>query len=104
MTESVVWSETEPKPRYDWVAIAEALEKEPMRWATIFENDRTSVVVAVSQGRIARVSKAMGFETRTSNNKRNHPRTCTLQMRFNPDKVNELTAALVKARAKKGRR
>jgi hypothetical protein len=84
----VVW-ESPPlmsRNRFDWDVIANALRSEPMEWGKVFEEDRTSVVNAIRQGAVKALRPDLGFEVRTRNNVREPVRTCTLYMRYNPDK------------------
>lgn len=85
------WSEPPPKrvPPYDWEKIAGLLRKNPGRWRKVFDNERTSLAVAIKIGSIKPLHPDKGFEVRTSNNVRGKPRTCTMHVRFNPDKVKE---------------
>lgn len=83
----------ETRVKYDWPLIADKLRAHPMRWAKVFDLDRTSVVNAIRQGAIAAVKPDLGFEVRTANNQRS-PRRCTLYMRYNPDKEDSLKAAI----------
>jgi hypothetical protein len=96
----VSWEEPPARPpQYDWAAIAESLKARPNQWAKIWDKDRSSVVVAVRQGSILAVHPSLGFETRTTNNTLDTPRTCTLYMRWNPDAVESgLTAAILASR------
>lgn len=95
----VQW-ETPPrrKTRYDWPVIADKLRAEPMVWAKIFEQDRTSVVNAIRQGSVSAVHPDLGFEIRTTHNVREPVRRCDLYLRFNPDKVKPLRSAIRSAR------
>jgi len=70
--------------RYDWAAIADQLRAQPMTWAKIFDDDRTSVVNAIRQGNIQAVRPDHGFQVRTANNTRGVVRKCTLYLRYNP--------------------
>lgn len=86
----VSWEDpTPPRQAYDWPAIAEKLRANPMAWALIFEEDRTSLVNAIRQNSVSAVRPRDGFEVRTRNNVREPHRTCSLYMRFNPDLVEE---------------
>ena len=85
--QAVPWAvPPDPVRRYDWVAIAEQLRGSPLEWARVFEQDRTSLVNAIRQGGIVALRPELGFEVRTTNNTRTAPRTCSLYMRYNPDK------------------
>ena len=89
------------KTRYDWPVIADKLRGEPMAWARVFEQDRTSVVNAIRQGAVAAVHPELGFEVRTTHNVREPVRRCDLYMRFNPDKVIPLRSAIRSTREDK---
>lgn len=79
-----------PRPqRYDWDAIAKKLRRRPEKWAKVFERDRTSLTVALRAGSIKALHPDKGFEVRTSNTTREPPRTCTLHMRYVPEKDRE---------------
>lgn len=93
--DDLVWEDPPMRHNYDWRAIADRLRENPMSWAVIFRQDRTSLVTALRQGSINALHPDLGFEIRTSNNVK-EPRTCTLHMRFNPDKVDGLRDALRK--------
>ncbi len=104
MADDLVWEQPAPRGKYDWVGIAEALRKKPMEWAKVYEKDNVSFVVAIQQDSIAALRKDLGFETRTRNNRREEgsPRTCTLYLRYNPDKVKDPLAEAI-ARTRKGK-
>ena len=73
--------------KYDWEKIAALLKTEPGKWARIFDKDRVSVVNAIRQGSVQAVRPDLGFQVRTTNNDRQAvPRTCTLYMRYDPDR------------------
>lgn len=72
--------------RYDWQDISAKLKKKPGTWAKIFDRDRTSLAVALRSGSIAALRPELGFEVRTSNNTTSAPRTCTLHMRYVPER------------------
>lgn len=81
--------EDPPPPRgrkYDWDKIAEELRKKPGEWAKVFDNDRTSLATAVRINGIKALRSDKGFEVRTSNNVRGNPRTCTMYLRYVPEK------------------
>ncbi len=84
--------------RYDWESIADQLREHPMDWALIFERDRVSVVNAIRQGQVAPVHPDLGIELKTRNNTREPIRTCSLYLRFNPDKVDSTRQAIEDAR------
>lgn len=87
-TSDIKWEDPPPgRFRYDWTAIAQKLRERPGEWALIFERDRASLVTAIRINGIAAVAPAQGFECRTSNNTRDSVRTCTLHMRYNPERV-----------------
>jgi hypothetical protein len=83
----------EPPPRrespYDWDKIAEELRKQPMEWGLIFEGDKTSLATAIRIFGIKALRPDKGFEVRTANNIKGHPRTCDLYLRYNPEKDEE---------------
>lgn len=83
------WQDPAGPLRYRWDAIARELREHPMTWARVFEQDRTSLVVAVRQGAIVAVHPRRGYETQTRRNVREpgEPRRCDLYMRFNPNLV-----------------
>lgn len=86
--DKVEWEDpAPPKQAYDWTKIAATLRANPMAWALIFEQDRTSLVNAIRQGNVSAIRPRDGFEVRTRNNQREPHRTCSLYMRFNPDRV-----------------
>jgi hypothetical protein len=85
----------EPPPRrtqrYDWDAIAKQLRRKPMRWAKVFDKDKTSIATAIRIDGIKALRADKGFEVTTSNNDRGNPeedipRTCTMYLRYNPEK------------------
>jgi hypothetical protein len=97
---AVVFEEPPERPQqYDWQAISEQLRKRPMKWAKVFESDRASLVVAIRAGHIAAVHPDLGFEVTTTNNQReSRPRTCTLFLRYNPEKGDNLKGAIRRGR------
>lgn len=101
--EALVWEDPPRRTKYDWVKIAESLRSNPMEWAKVFDEDRSSIVVAVRQGSILTMHPDLGFETRTANNNvKAKPRTCTLYVRYNPARVkNGLTEAIIRSRRSK---
>jgi hypothetical protein len=91
----VTW-ENPPESRgtqYDWAAIAEKLRRNPMEWAKVFDNDRTSLATAIRIKGIQALHPDKGFEVKTANNIRfmgddgKEKRRCTLYLRYNPEKV-----------------
>ena len=76
----------ERRARYDWEDIAKRLKRKPGKWAKVFDRDRTSLAVALRSGSITALKPDMGFEVRTANSTREAPRTCTLYMRYVPEK------------------
>jgi hypothetical protein len=52
----------------------------------VFEKDVSSLVVALRNDDIKALTSDQGFEVRTANNTAKAPRTCTLYMRWVPDK------------------
>jgi hypothetical protein len=96
--EPVIWETPPERPyRYPWEQIAEQLRARPMEWAKIFEQDRTSVVVAIRQGSITWVHPDLGFDVRTARNTRQGTRRCDLYLRYNPERA-ELPAAIREGR------
>jgi len=84
---------------YDWSAIADQLRSDPMQWHVVFHEGRVAISNAVRQGSVSAVHPDLGFETRTANNTRHPPRTCTLYLRYNPAKVrNELRETIRQTR------
>lgn len=82
------WGDPPPlAPKHDWPQLARVLRSKPMRWRK-FERERATVPNAIRQGKIPSVSSERGFEIETRNNIRSSigPRTCTLYIRYNPDK------------------
>jgi len=95
----IAWEDPPPKrTTYDWPAIADKLRANPMEWALIFRNDRTSVVNAMRQGAIGPLHRDLGFEYRTANNIREPERRCDLYVRWNPEKVKPLREAIREAK------
>lgn len=86
----------EPPPRrdrrYDWEAIARQLRAHPGEWAKVFEDDLTSLVVAIRGQKIVPMQRDKGIEIRTTNNTRVPQRRCTLWARYVPDKDKEGSA------------
>lgn len=84
----VKWQEPPPKhePKYDWASIAAKLRKKPGEWALIYEQDRTSLSVAIKIGSIKELHPDLGFEVRTAHNKRpeGQPRVCDMYLRYVP--------------------
>lgn len=87
--------------RYDWPVIAEKLKTQPGEWAKVFDKDKTSVVNALRQGKIAVLHPDLGFEIRTANNVRK-PRTCSLYLRYMPDRAVKKSVPRKKSTKKKG--
>lgn len=97
----IPWEEPPARVNYDWYAIADQLRTEPMRWAKVFDKGGQSISNAIKQGHVAAVHPDLGFESRTANNTRQPPRTCTLYLRFNPNKVrSELRETITDQRKK----
>lgn len=83
----VVWEEppaTPTRARYDWGWVADQLRSRPRVWAKVFDDDRTSLVNAIRQGKVPDLDPAKGFQVRTRNNVRYPVRRCTLYMRYIP--------------------
>lgn len=74
------------RQRYDWNAIAEQLRQRPGEWAKIFDRDRSSLATAIRIRGIHALLPEKGFEIKTANNTRAKPRTCTLYLRYVPEK------------------
>lgn len=86
---SVEWEDPPTKregQRYDWESIADQLRKRPGEWGKVFDEDRTSLATSIRIKGIKALHPDKGFEVRTANNTRGHPRMCTLYVRYNPDK------------------
>ena len=66
-----------------------------MRWMKVFEHGRSSWATAISIGHVNALRPELGFEARTTDNTRGQPRTCTLYMRYNPDRVDPLFELLM---------
>lgn len=90
-TDDLAWENPPPKreERYDWASIAKKLRKRPLTWAKIFEEDRSSLATAIRIKGIKALHPDKGFEVRTAHNTREHPRTCTMWLRYNPEKDKE---------------
>jgi hypothetical protein len=86
LVSDVVWESPPQRRRYDWTKIASQLEKRPREWAKIFDSDRTSIVNAIRQGAVVALLPESGFEVRTRNNVRYPVRTCSLYLRYVPEK------------------
>jgi hypothetical protein len=69
-------------PRYDWADTARRCRRRPGKWFLVFEDDLTSLVVAIRAGAIKSLRPEDGFETRTANNTRGNPRKCDLYVRW----------------------
>lgn len=97
-TKSGIVKETpSEKVTYDWHAIARDLERAPNEWHKVFENDRHSLVVSLRSGSNHALLPQHGFETTTRNTRQNNPdagqpRTCTLYLRYVPEKDERRTA------------
>lgn len=90
----VAW---EPPPRADkpdWSAVAQTLRDNPMRWLKVFVHGRESWANTIMRGHVRVLHPDLGFEAKTSENARTSPRTCTLHMRWNPDKADPLAELL----------
>lgn len=86
-TSTLSWEDPPPvRRKYDWDAIAAQLESRPGKWAKVFERGPTSTVNAIRQDSVRALTSFRGFEIKTSNNVREPDRTCTLYLRYNPDK------------------
>jgi hypothetical protein len=83
----LTWENPPPKRnKYDWAVIAEQLRDRPGEWAKIFDRDRSSLATAIRIKGIKALHPDKGFEVRTANNTRETPRTCTMYLRYNPEK------------------
>lgn len=98
--DTIKWEAPPIRAQYDWLSIATRLRSSPMTWALVFEQGYASVVNAIRQGSIGDVHPDLGFETKTTRNKREAPRRCDLYMRFNPDREKDLRAAIRATREK----
>jgi len=98
----VKWEQPPEGATYDWTAIANQLRENPLKWAKVFEKDRVSVSNAVRQGSVMAVHPDLGFEVRTANNTREPPRTCTLYLRWNPDRVKDELRETIRTSRQKG--
>lgn len=96
----VAWEEPPDLPKVDWPEVAALLRQHPMEWLKVFQHGRTAAKEAVSQGHVPSVHPRLGFETRTTDNTRGSPRTCTLFMRYNPDLADPVAEATWQARQK----
>lgn len=84
--DGVAWGEPPEVPdKPDWKRLAKLLRKNPGRWRLVYENGPNSWRTAVAMNKITAVRRDLGYEIRTTDNKREAPRTCTLYMRYNPD-------------------
>lgn len=97
----ISWEVPPVWPKYDWPVIASQLRSKPGEWAKIFEDGRTSVVNAIRQGKVMDLHPDLGFEVKTTRNTRGAPRTCSLYMRFNPHKTDDLASILSAAKKEK---
>lgn len=87
MESELTWENPPPKRnKYDWAVIAEQLRDRPGEWAKIFDRDRSSLATAIRIKGIKALHPDKGFEVRTANNTRETPRTCTMYLRYNPEK------------------
>lgn len=91
MTESIERVRfSEPPPtrevKYDWESIASRLLRKPGEWALVYEHDKQTYAVAIRNNKIAALKREKGFESKTANNN-NTDRTCSLWVRFNPEKA-----------------
>jgi hypothetical protein len=100
--DALVWGSPPVTSKYDWESIADQLRKRPMKWARVFEGDRVAISNAVRQGNVIPVHPDLGFEYKTTKNRREPPRTCDLYMRFNPDKVSAVREAVRSHRKERG--
>lgn len=81
----VVWeAPVELRVRYDWQALAGKMRSKPGEWAKIFDDDRTSLVNAIRQGKVAALHPDLGFQVLTRKNVRTPIRKCALYMRYVP--------------------
>lgn len=91
MKAEVTWEEPPPgRQRYDWAAIADQLRTRPGEWAKVFDRDRSSLATAIRIRGVHALLPEKGFEVRTANNTRQTPRTCTLYLRYVPEKDESL--------------
>lgn len=98
----VTWESPPPigQGRYDWAVIAEKLKTQPGEWAKVFDEDKTSIVNAIRQGKIRVVAPELGFQVRTANNVRRPVRTCSLYLRYNPDSAPKTPVPVKKSKRK----
>lgn len=75
----------DPRTKYDWAGLARLARRVSPKWVLVFEEDRASLVVAINQGGIVALKPEKGFKTKTANNTKETPRTCSLWVRYDPD-------------------
>jgi hypothetical protein len=99
----VTWESPPPigQGRYDWAVIAEKLKTQPGEWAKVFDEDKTSIVNAIRQGKIRVLDPGLGFQIRTANNVRRPTRTCSLYLRYNPDRAPKIPVPVKKTTRRK---
>lgn len=99
----VTWESPPPigQGRYDWAVIAEKLKTQPGEWAKVFDEDKTSIVNAIRQGKIRVIRAELGFQVRTANNVRRPVRTCSLYLRYMPDRAEKPSVPVKKSTRKK---
>jgi hypothetical protein len=84
--------ELPPRPvKPDWGQVAATLRKHPHDWLRVYSHGLETWANALMRGRIKALHPDLGFEFRTTDNVRSSPRTCSLYVRFNPDKVDALS-------------
>ena len=94
-------SEGPPPPRvkFDWDAIAEQLRSEPGEWFLVFEEGPVTVATSIRQGDTKALTDPH-FEVATANNTPGPGRrTCTLWLRWNPEKSKDKVSKLKKEKA-----
>jgi hypothetical protein len=90
----VAWESPPPNERPDWHAVAMELRQRPMEWLKVYSHGRETWANAIMRGRVNVLHPSLGFEARTTDNVRGFPRTCTLFLRWNPDKADPLVELL----------
>lgn len=96
------WEDPPSVERPDWAEVAATLREHPMRWLKVYEHGRASWSTTVAIGHVSALRADLGFEVQTTDNTRDAPRTNTLFMRFNPDRVDSL-AEMVDTTKRKAR-
>lgn len=72
---------------YDWLDVGRKLRANPGEWLLLDEEARLSVASAIRQGSIKDFHPTQGFEVTVRNTQRKAtPPTCTIYVRYNPEK------------------